>query len=196
MKLKKTLHLLFITIIGLAIVSIVSCAQPPEEEMAAAREAVEQAQGNPDVREYAQQSLEDAQQLLAEMESAAENEEYDSARTLAGEAQAAAEQAVEDATNAKASARDRAETSVADATAALEEARTALDDARDVPGLRLDLSATESDLDTSADEVSQAEAAFQEEEYAEAETLAENARASISDTIRRISSAVREASAK
>ncbi|MEX2444871.1 MAG: DUF4398 domain-containing protein [Alkalispirochaeta sp.] len=196
MKRYKVSYLLLITLTAFVLVSITACSQPPEEEMAAAREAVEQAGANEDVREYALESLEQARQLLSEMESASENEDYDSARSLAGEARDAAEEAVQNASSAKATAQNRAKSAVADAITALEEARTALDDARDVPGIRFDFQATRRDLDASASEITAAESDLQDERFSEASTTAENARASISDVVRRISNAVRAASAK
>lgn len=196
MKHYKATTPLFITIILIMLAAITACAQPPEEEMAAARQAVEDAAADPDVRQYAPQSLEEAQQLLSEMDSAAENEEYDSARTLAEEAMSAAEQALEDAAAAKGSARDDAESAIASAVAELEEARNALEDSRDVPGIRLDFRSVERDLEDGADAVSAAEASLQDEQFAQAETTGENARSTISDVVRRISSAVQAASRK
>lgn len=196
MKHYKATTPLFVTIILIMIATIAACGQPPEEEMAAARQAVEEAAADPDVRQYAPQSLEEAQQLLSDMDSAAENEEYDSARTLAQEAITAAEQAVQDAATAKGSARDDAESAVASAAAELEEARTALEDSRDVPGIRLDFRSAERDLQDGAEAVSTAEANLQDEQFAQAETTAENARSTISDVVRRISNAVQAASRK
>jgi len=193
-------HTLFtatrIALIAGMVVSIVACAQPPEEEMAAARQAVERAEANEDVSRYAPESLEEAQQLLSEMESAAENEEYDSARSLAEETREAAEQAVQDATDAKTAARDRAEQAVATARDALQEARTTLRDARDVAGIDFDFQATGDDLDGVGDTISAAESDLQAERYPEAEAAAESARSVISDAVRRISNAVQAASRK
>ena len=196
MKQIKSLNLVLITLITIAAVLIAACAQPPEEEMAAARQAVGEAAGNPDVRQFAPRSLDEAQRLLSEMESASKNQEYDSARSLAGEARNAAEKAVQDAANAKSSARSRAETAVAAAGAELEEARDALNDARNVPGVRLDFQAVRGELDTHAETVATAETAIRNEQFADAEAGAESVRSSISDVLRRISNAVRAASRK
>ena len=196
MKRYKAARLLRIALIPIVIVLVAACGQAPEEEMAAARQAVEEAAANPDVGRYAPQSLEKARQLLSEMEAAAENGEHDSARSLAREASDAAERAVQEAEAAKARARNDAEAAVSAASTALEEARNALDDARSVPGIRLDFQAARSDLESGASEVAAAEADLRDELFSESETKAENARASISNVVRRISDAVQAASRK
>ena len=196
MKQYKSLNLMLIALATIVLVSIVACAQPPEEEMAAARQAVGRAADNADVRQYAPQLLGEAQRTLSDMESASERKEYDSARSLAGQARNTAERAVQDAANAKGSARNRAETAVAAATAALEEARDALNVAQAVPGIRLDFQAVRSDLATQTEAVAAAETEIRNEQFSDAGTRAENARSSISDIVRRISNAVRAASGK
>lgn len=196
MKHIKPLNQVLIVLITIAIISIAACAQPPEEEMAAARQAVGEAAGDPDVRQYAPRTLDEAKRLLSEMETASENRQYDSARSLAGEARSAAERAVQDAAGAKSSARNRAETAVAGAITALEEARDALNNARGVSGIRLDFQTVRGDLETQAREITAAESAIQNEQFSDAESRADNVRSSIADVVRRISSAVRAASGK
>lgn len=182
--------------IAIAIAVIASCAQPPEEEMAAARQAVQEAERNPDVPQYAPRPLEEARQLLSQMESAAENRQHDTARTLAGQARTTAQRAVQDATTAKDNARTRARAAITAATSSMEEAQNTLDNARGVSGVRLDFQAIRSDLDTQAREIAAAETAFGNDQFAEAESRAENARSSLSELVQRISDAVRVASGR
>jgi len=189
-------HAARIALVTITVVAVAACAQPPEEEMAAARQAVERAEANSDVSRYAPETIQEARQLLSDMEAAAENEEYESALSLADDARNTADQAVQDAEAAKAAARDRAQQAVATAGEALEEALTALNDARDVSGIDLDFQATAGELAAADDAVTAAESHLNGEQYPEAENTAEEARSLISDTMRHISNAVRAASSK
>lgn len=179
-----------------AVTTILSCARAPEEQMTQASQAVERAASNPDVAEYAPQSLDRARQLLSEMETAAENREYDRAASLAEQAQEAAEQAVNDAETVKSRARDRAENAVASSESALAEAREAVSDARNAQGVRFDFQAAANELERISGVIEDAEADIAAEAFAEAQSAAENARSSLSDLMRRVSDAVQAASRK
>ncbi len=196
MKQKAIQVLILVALIPFVMTSLTGCQKPPEEEMSAARQAVEDAGAQPDVRRYALQSLERARQLLSEMTSAAENREYDSARSLALEATDAAGKAVQDAANARERARNAAEEAVTAAAAALEEARSVLDNARNVRGIRFDFNVARREIEAGAEAIASAGADMQNESFPEAQKKAEDARASISDVIRRISEAVQAASRK
>jgi hypothetical protein len=194
MKTTKTAMIPVLALVTLLVA--VSCGSAPEEEMNAATQAVEEAASNPDVEEYAPQSLAQARELLAEMETAAENEEYDRARSLAEQASTAAEQAVRDAATVKSRARDRAESAIESAGTALEDAREALSRGRDVQGIDFDFQAAESELDGVSDAISSAEADLADENFAEAQATAEDARSTLSALTRRLSDATQAASRK
>ena len=194
MKTHRTIAAALVALV--AVTTILSCARAPEEQMAAASQAVQRAASEPDVQEYAPQSIDRARQLLSEMETAAEDREYDTARSLAEQAQEAAEQAITDAETVKSRARDRAENTVAAAESTLAEAREAVSDARNAEGIRFDFSAAANELERISEIIDDAEADIAAEEFAGAQSAAENARSSLSDLMRRVSNAVQAASRK
>ena len=196
MKHQNVSHLLLSVVTLSVLAFLAGCGQPPEQEMAAARQAVQEAADNPDVARYAPDTLSQAEGLLSEMEAAAEAGENDSARSLAQEAVDTAEAAVEEAGTAKSRARQDAESAVAAARSSLEEARNALQDARDVQGIELTFSAARGELASAAEAISAAETRLQDEEFADAENRASDARSTISAVTRRVSKGVQAAIGK
>ncbi len=186
-------HILGILILFAAFLALAACANPPTEEMDAARSALARAEDNADAVEYAPESITRAHSLVRRMERAAEEEEYDSARSLALEAVSAAEQAIVDGAAAKEDARNDASAAISEATDLLNEVEQALAAAGEVRGLTLDTSATTRELDAVAQEIAAAEDDFAQENYISAQNTARDARSSLAGIQRRIAEAVQAA---
>lgn len=179
-------------LIGL-FMAFAACAKPPTEEIDAANAALERAEENADAREYAPESLNRARSLVERMQSAVDEEDYDSAETLAIEAVSAAEQAIEDGAAAKEKARGDASSAIESAKTLLREVEQSFNAARDVRGIALDISSIRDDIDAASDEIATAEDEFQEASYAAAENTARNARSALGEIQSKIADAVQAA---
>ncbi len=170
-----------------------ACAKPPTTEVEAAQSALSRAQADADAREYAPDSITRAENLVKRMQSALDAKEYDSAKSLALEAKDAAEKAIADGTAAKEKARVDASTAISNAKNLLTEVRKALNGAKSVRGIRLDIPVTESDTNAAAQTVTAADADFTNAAYTAAYTKAQDARSALAGIQRRIADAVQVA---
>ena len=175
------------------LIALSSCAKAPTEEIEAAKAALARAESNADAREYAPDSIARAKSLVERMDAAVEEKEYESAKNLALEAVSAAEKVIEDGASAKEKARNDAAAAISSAKDLLSEVETSLTAAGKVRGIALDVSATEQELGSAAQEITSAESDFAKEAFTSAQTRAQNARSSLADIQRRIAGAVQAA---
>ncbi len=176
-------------VLVLLVLGIASCAKPPEQEMAAAQAAIDQAKAK-EAAEYAADQLTAAEDTLAAAKSEVDRQNakfalfrnYKLAKAKAIAAQAAGAAAADAAVKGKELARQDAEKSLADAQQAIATVRQLLDsppgkkllrakDARQaIEQIKTELDATEASLDG----VKQAQA---QEKYKNAARMAKDATA-------------------
>ncbi len=143
-----------VLVLGFLIV-LFGCAQPPDSELTAAKNALEEAR-NAGAADYVaeefkavQDDLQKAQEEITAQEtkvSLARN--YDKARELLGKAKAEAEKAKTDAVSAKEEAKGEAETGFKEAQAALGQAKVLLARAPTGKGSKRDIAALKGDVQT------------------------------------------------
>ncbi len=127
--------------------SLVSCAHPPQAEIAAARAALDAASRSADVVTYAPDALRRAQEkmdaldaeIAAQARRAVVSRNYDSARTLAREADGLATQASSDAVTTKQQVAKDAVGLADEMTAAIPAFESKVWAARRVPRIKLDV---------------------------------------------------------
>ncbi len=146
-----------VIVLGFLVV-LVGCAKPPDSELTAAMNALEEAR-NAGAVDYVfdevktvQDDLQKAQEEISAQEtkvSLARN--YDKARELLGEAKAEAEKAKIDAVAAKEKAKGEAETGFKEAQAALGQAKVLLAQVPTGKGSKGDIAALKGDVQTAED---------------------------------------------
>jgi hypothetical protein len=164
---------LFTVLIAALLMS--ACASRPEQELSAARQAVEKArQAEADV--YAPEEFQAATRALesAEAEIATQDErsfltrDYERAQELLSQATNRANAAVQTTEPGRAEARQQAEAAQRDAEAALEEARGAMADGPRGKGTRADREALEVDLRAAETSFSDGQDGYRSQRYADA----------------------------
>jgi len=176
----RTARVLSSVFLGLVVAT--GCAQVPTEEIAAADQAMEAASSS-EAEVYAPDSwavAEDARaQLDAEIEaqeqSFALSRSYDHARTLAADVKAAAEQAAGDAETMKEKVRVEVSGLIEQARASLQEVRTLLANAPQGKGTMADLAALEADARSTEDYLAEADRAYSDGNYMDAQAKAQAA---------------------
>jgi hypothetical protein len=139
----KKLSCLWIVIL---LLSFGGCAKPPVEEMDNAAAAVTRAENDPDAAAYAESTLIQARNALANMQNEAAEKRYDAARAYAAEAVRAAEKAVSDGRAAAARAREEAAALLALLPGAIAETEQTLQ-AVEGKNLDLDLEALKTEME-------------------------------------------------
>ena len=159
------------------------CAKEPAVEIAAARQALTQAE-TPDVTEYAAQSLAAAREAVKAMDAELTTQKgkfvlfrkYDQAKVLCAAAKTSAGKAVTDGAAGKARAKNEASDVINQAKAAVAETRTLLASAPRGKGASTDIAALESDLAGVDAVIAEAEGLFGQERYIPAKAKASAAR--------------------
>lgn len=215
MKKYVSILLTLITICTILVVS--ACAKPPTAEMENAAAALTRAENEPNILEYAANTLQQAQNSLVRMNEAANNKEYDEAKVLAQEVSNLAERAIREARDAEAAnaetqavqntqnaAAEAADTK--DSTDALNlinsvkssiaEAEQALKNAQAVKNIELDTNAIQYEINTAKELIQKAETSLAAKAYKDAEDAASDARSAVSSAMSWIAEAARESSRK
>ena len=192
---KFTIILAAIFVFGLV---FSSCAKPPTEEMNKAHDAVIRAENDADAVTYAGSTLLRARDALARMQSEADAKRYDAAKNFAAEAVAAAEKAIEDGKTGAARARDEAANLVNSLSGPLAETSNALDAARQVKNLNLNLNldSLSGDLDLARQTYDRARQNLAANNYKEAITNGQNVRSTLAGINARLTEAAQAVSRK
>ncbi len=180
----------------LALVVMVGCAKPPQEDMNAAKAAIEAAQ-TAGAGDYAPDSLKAAEDSQASLDAELKTQEgkfalfrsYTKAKELAAATKAAGEKAAEDAKVRKEQVKQEAQTLINEAKTGLTEAEEMLKKAPRGKGTQADLEALKGDLQGVTSSITEAESAFSAERYLDAKAKAEAAKS----TIGNVKSAIEQA---
>jgi len=173
-----------------------ACATPPTEEMNKAQDAVISAENDADAVTYAGNTLIRARDALTRMQSEAEAKRYDAAKNYAAEAIAAAEKAVADGKTAAARAKDEATNLVNSLSTPLAETSNALDAARQVKNLNLNLDALSGDLDAARQTYAQAQQNLTANNYKDVMTEGQSVRSALAGINAKLTEATQAISRK
>ncbi len=216
---KRYVSILSALISIFAVLALSACAKPPSEEMENAAAALARAENEPNVVEYAGNTLTQAQNAYRRMNEAANAKQYDEAKLLAEEAINLAERAVSEARRAaeakvladageaktaeEAAAVDNDEKARSDASnlinavkSSVAEAEQALKNAQTVRNIELNTNAILHEIEMAKQLIQEAEASLAEKKYEEAEDTAADARSAVSTAMTLIAEAARERSSK
>ena len=178
-------------VLVMALVTVVACGKPPQQEIDAAKAALDAAK-NAQADKWAGTDYQTAESSLsaaqAEVDAQAQKwfKNYDKAKELMNTAKADAEKAAAAAVANKETAKNEATTAIADATTALEAAKTALAGAPKGKDTKADLELFKQDLEGLAATLTEAQTAMGSEDYLGAKDKANSIKekaASISDQI-------------
>jgi hypothetical protein len=203
---KRYISILLALITVFAVLAVSACAKPPTAEMESAAAAITRAENEPNVVDYAENTLRQAQSSLAAMNDAANNKQYDEAKLLAQETIDLAERAISEARTGEARAAEEAaaaetkngadaENLINSVKASITEAEQAFANAQ-AKNIRLDISAISYEIETAKELLQDADASLAAQAFQEAEDSAEEARSAISKAMTLIADAVRENSRK
>lgn len=176
--------------------AVAGCAKPPEQDINAAKAAIEAAQ-QAGASDYAPESLNKANDLKAQLDAELKTQEekfalfrsYKKATELAQQAKAAGETAATDAATKKEQVKAEAQTLINDAKTALTEAQDMLAKAPKGKGTQADIEAMKNDLTTAGTALTDAETSFNGERYLDAKSKAE----AVKNQIAGVKSAVEQA---
>jgi hypothetical protein len=190
----KFRYVIFALIIASA--GLAGCAKPPVEEMNNAIAAVSRAENDPDVVNYAANSLLRAREALAQMQAEAEAKRYDAAKRLAGDAQALAEKAISDSREAVLRIKGEAESAITVMQNAITETTQTLDKARRSSPAGVNIAQLDQDFATAQNNADQAVIAQNESRYRDAIDTSQRVRSALSAITSSLSQAVISASRK
>ena len=181
---------------GLCLIAMVGCAKPPQSDIDAAKQAVQNAQA--EASKNASDSLRAAQDTLSRLDAELKAQEekfalfrkYDTATQLATQAKQQAEKAASDAAAAKERVKNEASNLMASVRASLDEAKTMLASAPRGKGTQLDLEAMNADLAAVEASLAEIDQAFNSGDYLEAKAKAESAAASVNSVKTEIQTAI------
>jgi uncharacterized membrane protein YccC len=191
---RKFRYVIFAAIIAAA--ALTSCAKPPIEEMDNAIAAVSRAENDPDVVNYAANSLLRAREALAQMQAEADAKRYDAARRLAGDAQTLAEKAISDSRAAVIRIKEEADNAVSVMQRALTETNQTLDNARSSRPAGVDIAQLDQDFSVAQNDAGQAVIAQTESRYRDAIDTSQRVRSALSAINSSLSQAVISTSRK
>ncbi|MDR2795118.1 MAG: DUF4398 domain-containing protein [Spirochaetaceae bacterium] len=172
------------------------CAKPPLEEMNNAVAAVNRAENDPDVVNYAANALARAREALTQMQAEADAKRYDNAKRLAADAQALAEKAVSDSRAAALRIRDEADSAIRAMQSSLSETEQTLNDARRSHPAGVNIDRLDQDFANARGTADQAVIAQTESRYREAIDKSQTVRAALSAITSSLSQTVIAASRK
>jgi uncharacterized membrane protein YccC len=190
----KFRHALFVFIIAAG--CFTGCAKPPVEEMNNAIAAVSRAENDPDVVNYAANSLLRAREALAQMQAEADAKRYDAAKRLAGDAQTLAEKAISDSRSAVLRIKEEADNAIRVMQNALTETNQTLDNARRSRPAGVNITRLDQDFADARNNADQAVIAQAESRYREAIDVSQSVRAELSAITSALSQTVIAASRK
>lgn len=154
---------------------LLACAQRPEDEVEAARQALEEARTAeapvyaPEEFEAAEENLREAEaEIAAQDDGFALNRSYDRASELLAQARTAAEEAASAATIRKEETSSQAEVALQEAEQSIESAAEALSGAPRGKGSAADVEALEVNLERSRSSLDQARQLFQDGNFMDA----------------------------
>jgi hypothetical protein len=171
-------YVIFAFIIAAA--GLISCAKPPVEEMNNAVAAVSRAENDPDVVNYAANSLLRAREALSQMQAEADAKRYDAARRLAGDAQTLAEKAISDSRAAVIRVKEEADNAIRVMQSALTETNQTLDNARRSHPAGVDIAQLDKDFSAAQNDAGQAVIAQTESRYRDAIDTSQRVRSALS----------------
>ena len=193
----KRKHLFIIVMVAIPLIlTLGSCAKPPEAEINEAKSAVARAESDPDVPVYAPDSLAKAIKSLSLMNKELDAKKYDSAKTLALETTQNAENAISDAAAAKKKAKSSASALLSSVKTSLEETKKALASAKKIRGIKLSFTSADSDIEAAEIFLSAAEKDFNSGSYKTSIEKGDSAKNKLMILTKQISDAVRAASKK
>lgn len=180
----------------IALVFAVGCAKPPEQAMAAAKAAIEQAK-QAEADAYAPDSLKAAEdlqgQLDAEIKLQADKfalfRNYKKAEELCASIKTAGEKALADAKEQKEKVKNEAKALIEECKAGLTEAEEMLAKAPKGKGTQQDLEALKGDLTGAKTSLGEAETAFNGERFLDAKAKAE----AVKNTVGNVKNAIQQA---
>jgi phenylalanyl-tRNA synthetase alpha subunit len=204
---KRYVSTLLALITIFAVLAVSACAKPPTAEMENAAVAVTRAENEPNILDYAENTLKQAQNSLARMNEAANNKKFDEAKLLAQEASNLAERAISEArAGAEKAASDAitisqrdgadAENLINSVKSSISEAEQALKNAQTVRNIELNTNAIAYEINAAKDLIEDAENSLASKNYNEAENSAVDARSAVSSAMSLIAEAARESSRK
>lgn len=180
------------------VVMLAGCAKPPDSELTAAKNAVEEARSAGaeyvgEVFKGAEDALQKAnEEIKAQEGKFALARNYDKAKELLTKAKAEAEKAKTDAAAAKEKAKGEAEAAQKEAQTALNEAKASLAKAPKGKGTKADLEVMEGDLRAAEQSLLEAQAALDKQDYLGAKSKAQ----SVKDKAAAVAGQVRQAMEK
>lgn len=175
---------LLVILSGLVLVILAGCASVPQQQIDAAKAALEVAKAA-EVETYAPESLKAIMDKEAALNAELATQEgklfksYDLTTQLADEMKQLAEKAKTDAVTAKEQAKNDALAAITASETAVTEAREILKKAPKGKGSAADLAAMTGDVDAAAKAIEDAKADQTAEKYLDAKTKAENAKAQL-----------------
>ncbi len=183
--------------VGLSVLVLAGCAEPPALEIDQARAAVSGAE-TAQAAQYAPDALRAARDAQAQLDAELKAQEerfalmrsYDKAKELAAAAQASGEKAAADARAGKERARQEASSAISAAQTSLAEVKVLLDQAPTGKGTAADLAAMRGDLAAVDEALIGADSSFAAEKFAEAKTAAEAAMQTVEATRAEIEQAI------
>ncbi len=166
----------------LVLVMMVGCQKPPQQDIDAAKQAVETARA--EASEYAPDSLKAADDAVTSLDAELKAQEgkfalfrsYKKTAELAATAKAAGEKAAADAKEKKEQAKQEASTLITDAKTALDEAKALLEKAPKGKGTAQDIEQMKADLAGVESTLTEAQNSFNAEKYLDAKSKAEAAK--------------------
>jgi hypothetical protein len=183
-------------LLGLGLVFLGGCDNPPTTEIQAAEAAVARAENDPDAAAYAEDTLSLARNALSRAHTEMDAKRYDSAKIYAEEAINAAERAISEGRAASPRSKEDADTLLAQVKRLLAETEAALESAKKLPDVQLDFPALTDSVDNARNDISQAESANNDSRPQESLEKSRSARAALGDVQNRIGEGVRGANRK
>jgi len=186
-----------LAVLVMALVTVVACGKPPQEDIDAAKAALEAAK-TAQAEKWAETEYQTADSSLsaaqAEVDAQAQKwfKNYDKAKELMVTAKADADKAAAAAVANKETAKNEATTAIADATAALDAANTALAGAPKGKDTKADLELFKQDLDGLTATLAEAQTAMGSEDY----NAAKDKASSVKEKATSISDQIAQAAAK
>ena len=193
---------LTVVLVSLGVLGMSACSKAPEQAIQAGNAALEQAKAA-GAETYAQDALQQAQDLLAraEAEKKAQDEKfalfrsYKESEAMYGEARASLDSATQAAVAAKEESKADATQAIADANAAVAAAGVALAAAPRSKDSRADLELWANDLNTYGATIAEAEAALSAEDYMGARSTAEGVTAKATEISTAVQAAIEKVGA-
>ena len=188
---KKLFLMLFITALVL-----LSCAQPPTEEMNMAIQALDRAENDVGALVYAQNYLSRARDAFERMQNDANSKRFDSARQNAAEVIANSERAISEGNIAAARTANEALNFLDVLENTVTETEASLYIARQIEDIQLDFEPLEEILEIARADLESAEESYSIGDYTEAIDIGQTIRSSLSEVDTQINQAAQALSPK